>query len=168
VSIQHFTAAVWNKLIIYTHHVFVSRDFELGKVSVQFANAFAITIPFARWRAAFWGVDRQPRMGLVFIYIGIRSKFRFNTHTHTLLYCNCFMMVMLMMMMMMVWNAGVSGGRQPVHSDHFQRERSVELHSQWLWQHRPGHHSHPHSLGTLAAGSSELNSCLINCKYVSK
>ena len=82
-SIQHFTAAVWNKLIIYTHHVFVSRDFELGKVSVQFANAFAITIPFARWRAAFWGVDRQPRTGLVFIYIGIRSKFRFNTHTHT-------------------------------------------------------------------------------------
>jgi len=28
--------------------VFVSRDFELGRVSVQFANAFAIT--FARWR----------------------------------------------------------------------------------------------------------------------
>jgi len=30
--------------------VFVSCDFELGRVSVQFANAFAITIPFARWR----------------------------------------------------------------------------------------------------------------------
>ena len=30
--------------------VFVSRDFELGRVSVQFANAFAITIPFARWQ----------------------------------------------------------------------------------------------------------------------
>jgi len=30
--------------------VFVSRDFELGRVSVQFANAFAITILFARWR----------------------------------------------------------------------------------------------------------------------
>ena len=30
--------------------VFVSRDFELGRVSVQFANAIAITIPFARWR----------------------------------------------------------------------------------------------------------------------
>jgi len=29
--------------------VFVSRDFELGRVSVQFAKAFAITIPFARW-----------------------------------------------------------------------------------------------------------------------
>jgi len=30
--------------------VFVSRDFELGRVSVQFANAFAIAIKFARWR----------------------------------------------------------------------------------------------------------------------
>ena len=30
--------------------VFVSRDFELGRVSVRFATAFAITIPFARWR----------------------------------------------------------------------------------------------------------------------
>jgi len=26
--------------------VFVSRDFELGRVSVQFANGFAVTIPF--------------------------------------------------------------------------------------------------------------------------
>ena len=30
--------------------VFVSHDFELGRVSVQFANAFAIAITFARWR----------------------------------------------------------------------------------------------------------------------
>ena len=30
--------------------VFVSRDFELGRVSIYFSNAFAITIPFARWR----------------------------------------------------------------------------------------------------------------------
>jgi len=30
--------------------VFVSRDFILGRVSVQFANAFAIAITFARWR----------------------------------------------------------------------------------------------------------------------
>ena len=30
--------------------VFVSRDFELRRVSVQFANAFAIAITFARWR----------------------------------------------------------------------------------------------------------------------
>ena len=30
--------------------VFVSLDFELGRVSVQFANAFAIAITFARWR----------------------------------------------------------------------------------------------------------------------
>ena len=28
----------------------MSRDFELGRVSVQFANAFAIAITFARWR----------------------------------------------------------------------------------------------------------------------
>ena len=31
--------------------VFVSRDFELGRVSVQFATAFAIT--FAGWRRRF-------------------------------------------------------------------------------------------------------------------
>jgi len=30
--------------------VFMSRDFELGRVSVQFANAFAIAITFSRWR----------------------------------------------------------------------------------------------------------------------
>jgi len=30
--------------------VFVSRDFELGRVTVQFANAFAIAVTFARWR----------------------------------------------------------------------------------------------------------------------
>ena len=30
--------------------VFVSHDFELGRVSFQFANAFAIAITFARWR----------------------------------------------------------------------------------------------------------------------
>jgi len=30
--------------------VIVSHDLELGRVSVQFANAFAIAITFARWR----------------------------------------------------------------------------------------------------------------------
>jgi len=30
--------------------IFVSRDFELGRVSVQFADVFAIAITFARWR----------------------------------------------------------------------------------------------------------------------
>jgi len=30
--------------------VFVSRDFELGRVLVQFADAFAIAITFARWQ----------------------------------------------------------------------------------------------------------------------
>ena len=38
------------KFLLICVLVFVSRDFELGRVSVQFANAFAITIPFARWR----------------------------------------------------------------------------------------------------------------------
>jgi len=40
---------VWSRFLISVL-VFVSRDFELGRVSVQFANAFAITIPFTRWR----------------------------------------------------------------------------------------------------------------------
>jgi len=47
--------------------VFVSRDFELGSVSVQFANAFAIAITFARWG----GVPRrrpQSRTGLIFTH----------------------------------------------------------------------------------------------------
>ena len=38
-----------SRFLIYVL-VFVSRDFELGRVSVHFAHAFAITIPFARWR----------------------------------------------------------------------------------------------------------------------
>ena len=38
------------KFLLITVLVFLSRDFELGRVSVQFANAFAITIPFARCR----------------------------------------------------------------------------------------------------------------------
>jgi len=46
--------------------VFVSRDSELGKVSVQFANAFAIAITFARWRrrseltAVTYGINFSP------------------------------------------------------------------------------------------------------------
>jgi len=47
--------------------VFVSRDFELGRVSVQFANAFAIAITFDRWG----GVPRrrpQSRTGLIFTH----------------------------------------------------------------------------------------------------
>jgi len=45
--------------------VFVSRDFELGMVSVQFANSFAIAITFV----GGGGVPRrrlQSRMGLIF------------------------------------------------------------------------------------------------------
>jgi len=44
--------------------VFVSRDFELGRVSVQFANAFAIAITFARWRRR-----SESRTGLIFLLI---------------------------------------------------------------------------------------------------
>ena len=40
---------VWSRFLISVL-VFVSHDFELGRVSVQFADAFAIAITFARWQ----------------------------------------------------------------------------------------------------------------------
>ena len=43
---EQYLTFVWSRYVL----VFVSRDFELGWVSDQFAHAFAITIPFARWR----------------------------------------------------------------------------------------------------------------------
>ena len=46
---EQYLTFVWSRFLIYVL-VFVSRDFELGRVSVQFANAFAIAITFARWR----------------------------------------------------------------------------------------------------------------------
>jgi len=46
---EKYLTFVQSRFLIYVL-VFVSRDFELGMVSVQFAHAFAITIPFARWR----------------------------------------------------------------------------------------------------------------------
>ena len=46
---EQYLTFVWSRFLIYVL-VFVSCDFELGRVSVQFAHAFAITIPFARWR----------------------------------------------------------------------------------------------------------------------
>ena len=46
---EQYLTFVWSRFLISVL-VFVSRDFELGRVSVQFANAFAITTPFARWR----------------------------------------------------------------------------------------------------------------------
>jgi len=46
---EQYLTFVWSRFLIYVL-VFVSRDFELGRVSVQFAHAFAITIPFARWQ----------------------------------------------------------------------------------------------------------------------
>ena len=48
---EQYLTFVWSRFLISVL-VFVSRDFELGRVSlsVQFANAFAIAITFARWR----------------------------------------------------------------------------------------------------------------------
>jgi len=46
---EQYLTFVWSRFLI-SALVFVSRDFELGRVSVQFANAFAIAITFARWR----------------------------------------------------------------------------------------------------------------------
>ena len=43
--------------------VFVSRDFELGRVSVQFANAFAITIAFAGWQRHSEELTVNPVLG---------------------------------------------------------------------------------------------------------
>jgi len=49
--------------------VFVSRDFELGRVSVQFCKCFCYYNTIHQLVAAFWGVDRQFRTGLVFVII---------------------------------------------------------------------------------------------------
>ena len=46
---EQYLTFVWSRFLISVL-VFVLRDFELGRVSVQFANAFAIAITFARWR----------------------------------------------------------------------------------------------------------------------
>ena len=46
---EKYLTFIRSRFLIYVL-VFVSRDFELGRVSVQFAHAFAIIIPFARWR----------------------------------------------------------------------------------------------------------------------
>ena len=46
---EQYLTFVWSRFLISVP-VFVSRDFELGRVSVQFANAFAIAITFTRRR----------------------------------------------------------------------------------------------------------------------
>jgi len=46
-TMEQYLTFVCSRFLIYVL-VFVSRDFELRRV--QFAHAFAITIPFARWR----------------------------------------------------------------------------------------------------------------------
>jgi len=47
--------------------VLVSRDFKLGRVSVQFANAFAIAITFARWRRR--SESTAVTYGTIFLYL---------------------------------------------------------------------------------------------------
>jgi len=49
--------------------VFVSRGFEFGRVSVQFANAFAIAITFASWRRR--SESTAVTYGTNFIYVTI-------------------------------------------------------------------------------------------------
>jgi len=46
---EQYLTFVWSRFLISVL-VFVSRDFELRRVSFQFANAFAIAITFARWQ----------------------------------------------------------------------------------------------------------------------
>ena len=48
-TMEQYLNFVRNRFLISVL-VFVSHDFELGRVSVQFANAFAIALTFARWR----------------------------------------------------------------------------------------------------------------------
>ena len=48
-TMEQYPTFVWSRYLISVL-VFVSRDIELGRVSIQFANAFAIAITFARWR----------------------------------------------------------------------------------------------------------------------
>ena len=48
-STEQYLTFVRSRFLIFVL-VFVSHDFELGRVSVQFANAVAIAITFARWR----------------------------------------------------------------------------------------------------------------------
>jgi len=56
----------------------VSRDFELRKVSVQFANAFAIAITFARWRQRSEEATAVPYGANLFLFDKIISKSRKN------------------------------------------------------------------------------------------
>ena len=49
---EQYLTFVWSRFLISVL-VFVSRDFELGKISIQFANAFAIAITFARWQRRY-------------------------------------------------------------------------------------------------------------------
>jgi len=61
---EQYLTFVWSRFLICVL-VFMSRDLELGRVSVQFANAFAIAITFASWRRHSEEATAVP-MGLIF------------------------------------------------------------------------------------------------------
>ena len=48
-TMEQYLTFVWSRFLISVL-VFVFTDLELGRVAVQFANAFAIAITLARWR----------------------------------------------------------------------------------------------------------------------
>jgi len=48
-TVEQYLNFIWTRFSISVL-VFVSRDYELGTKFIQFANAFAIAITFARWR----------------------------------------------------------------------------------------------------------------------
>jgi len=62
---EQYLTFVWSRFLIAVL-VFVSRDFELGRVSIQFANAFAIAITFARWQRR--SESTVSRTGLIFYF----------------------------------------------------------------------------------------------------
>ena len=61
-TMEQYLTFVRSRFLIYVL-VFVSHDFELGRVSVQFAHAFANTIPFARWRRSSEELTINPIWG---------------------------------------------------------------------------------------------------------
>ena len=55
--------------------VFVSHDFELGRVSVQFANTFAIAITFAGWQRHSEEATAVPYGANLFFHIKLLTQF---------------------------------------------------------------------------------------------
>ena len=62
---EQYVTFVRSRFLIYVL-VFVSRDFELGKGLRSVWTCFCYYNTIRQVAAAFWGVDRQPRTGLIF------------------------------------------------------------------------------------------------------